>query len=197
MAAPRTWLTAVTAALTATALTACDSGPPEDTSSAPPATPPATTSAPTTSAESAPRVRDPLDGSAFAAAPCTSLTAPQLTDLHLGAGQADAAASCTYADPANQLEAQVLFPASARGLDELYARRGHDTDDWTATEIDGYPAVRFRPRKAADVCDLAVGISDVAYVHVRVVAPVDAGKDTCGQAMTVGAAVLATVKAAN
>jgi hypothetical protein len=193
----RIWSAAATAVIGAALLVACDSEtPPSPPSST---TPPPTTTANTTS--TAPRVRQPLDGAAFAAAACTSLTDAQRADLQLSGGREDArTASCTYTDldPATELDVQVLYPGFG-GLAELYASHGDAVvDEWTPTEIDGYPAVHFLPRKAANVCDLGVGINDSTYFYVRVIdQQVEAGRDTCGQATTIGAAVLTTIKAAN
>lgn len=195
MAASRTWLAAVSV-LSATLLASCDSDPkPRETPTPPPSS---TTSS---GVDPAPPVRTPLEDDAFAAAPCTSLTATQLADLRLSNSDAVVTESCTYTDLdlATELTVSVFYFGADNGLGELYDMNvGSLWTDWKPVEVDGYPAVRFRDYKAANVCDIGVGVSDTTYFRVQVLDPdVDAARDTCGLVVDVGSAVLATIKAAN
>lgn len=201
--------TALLAALTATALlTGCDAEtrPPDGT------TPPTTaTTTTTTRTLAAPPVREPLDARDFMAKPCTSLTAAQLTELSLGepeeghAGNVDQSEdNCTYADldPATALVVYVnYYPDVDDGLSGRYLEHeGRQWDVWAPTEIDGYPAVFFRVKADPTSCSLDIGLSDTSFVNVKLFYYAwkgYAGSDTCAQVRAVGAAVLATIKAAS
>lgn len=202
---------AATAALiTAAVLSGCDSTPPTDNT--PPSTP---TTAPTTTTTSrvlaAPAVQDPLDPADFEANPCTSLTAAQLTELSLGNpqdGDADhvnqSMDNCTYSDvdPATALIVYVnYYPDIDDGLSGRYLEaKGREWDVWRPTEVDGYPAAFWRVKADRTECDLDIGLSDTSFVNVRLFYygwKGYAGSDTCAQVLTVGEAVLATIKAAS
>jgi hypothetical protein len=199
MATPRTWLTAASMA-SAALLTACDGDPEQPGTSTTRGTPPPSTSS--SHADQAPPVRNPLDDGDFAAAPCTSLTTTQLSDLQLTNTEAVVGDSCTYTDldPATELAVYVYYFGADNGLGELYDMKAEVEGmwtDWSTFELDGHPAVRFRDYKSFNVCDIGVGTSDETYFRVRVQDPADDERDTCGLVTTVGTAVLATIKAAN
>ena len=200
---------AAAALITAAALSGCESTPPkDDTTSSAPTT---TTTTTTPRAPAAPAVRDPLDATDFEANPCASLTAAQLTELSLGgahdgnagnAGQAED--NCTYSDldPATSLVVYVnYYPDVDDGLSGRYLEHeGRQWDVWAPGEIDGYPAVAFRVKADPTACDLDIGLSDTSFVNVRLFYfgwKGYQGSDTCAQVRTVGAAVLATIKAAS
>jgi hypothetical protein len=194
--------------ITAAVLSGCDSTPPKDDTTSPA---PTTTTTTTSRTLAAPAVRDPLDASDFEADPCTSLTAAQLTELSLGdpregeAGNVNQSEdNCTYADldPATALIVYVnYYPEVDDGLSGRYLEhQGTQWDVWAPTEIDGYPAVAFRVKADPTECDLDIGLSDTSFVNVRLFYYAwkgYAGSDTCAQVRTVGAAVLATIKAAS
>jgi hypothetical protein len=205
MAAPRTWLAAVSV-LSAALLAACDGEPPKQDTSTTSAAPPSTASSGTGQADEAPPVRRPLNDGALVAAPCSSLTEVQLADLRLGGGYDEHApgpgggpSNCSFADLDPNTDLVVYLFYFDDGLGDLYdLNAGSMWTDWTPFQMDGYPAVRFRDYKAANVCDLGVGTSDTTYFRVQVLDPdVDAKRDTCELVSDVGAAVLATVQAAN
>jgi uncharacterized protein DUF3558 len=207
MATPRTWLTAVSMASVSMALaallTACDGDTAQPRTSTTRGTPaPSTSSSRADRTGQAPPVRNPLDDGAFAAAPCTSLTSAQLSELRLSNTEAVVGDSCAYTDldPATELAVYVYYFGADNGLGELYDMKADAEGmwtDWATFELDGHPAVRFRDYKSFNVCDLGVGTSGTTYFRVRVQDPADDERDTCGLVTTVGSAVLATVKAAN
>lgn len=170
-----------------------------------------TTTAGTTTPLLAPPVRDPVDATAFAEQPCTSLTEAQLSELGLGDahdGDAEnvdqAEDNCTYfdSDPATGLVVYVnYYPADDRGLSGRYldTSSGNAVALWSPTEIDGHPAVAFRAKDYPWECHLDIGLSDTSIVNLvfnYFAGQGYNGQDTCAQAGTVGAAVLATIKSA-
>ncbi|MFI7677079.1 DUF3558 domain-containing protein [Actinophytocola sp. NPDC049390] len=199
---------AVMAAVSALALTACDSEP------TPPVTGTSTTpipSTPTDPENQAPKVRNPLDIKKFVDDPCSSLTATQLADLKLidpevnrGDDAYEAEVGCNYnLNPKNTLTAYVnYFPRIKNGLTYIYTDRRPATPSphWTPTEIDGFPAVVHAPSKDRTRCHVDVGTSDTTFFDVTYYYydwnDWD-GRDTCAAAKSIATAVLTTIKAAN
>ncbi|HEX6353854.1 DUF3558 domain-containing protein [Actinophytocola sp.] len=198
----RAWLATV---LSAALLAACDSKAP------PPPIPGTSTTTSTDPAQQAPKVTHPLDDKEFLADPCRSLTTPQLTALGLteplknrGDDSFESKVGCGYRvpDPETDLLAYVnYYPETTTGLDEVYADRPPTpSPTWTATVIDGYPAVTIAPGDDRTRCHVNVGTSDDTYFEITYYYfdwnDWD-GRDTCAAATSIAAAVLANMKAAN
>ena len=142
----------------------------------------------------APEVPDPLDIAAFAADPCTSLTPPQQAEFGVDDGNERTVENGNKCDYAGGAFVSVLYSTEKSGLTYLY---GLNKDGvwarWETLEVDGYPAVAYVKPASRDACDVAVGLSDTAYVSVGSVAAT--GKDPCTQAGEWAKRVMETIKA--
>lgn len=211
MGTTRAKLTTIAAMLPLAFLAACDSeaAPPPPSSTSTSASPNTTTTF--TPPAGVPRVANPLDGSAFEQAPCTSLTSAQRKQLGLaderpgtGDNPDESDVSCTYEDldPATRLIVYVNYYPDMTGLSDRYKSHtdGH-YPRWEPTNVDSYPAVIFHGNigEPAD-CNLDVGINDTTVFNIKVFYyrwEGWTGQDTCVQARSIASAVLATIKAAN
>lgn len=213
MSTTRAKLTTIAVVLPLALLAACDSEatpPPPSTTST--SASPTTTTTTFTPPAGVPRVANPLDGSAFEQAPCTSLTPAQRKQLGLDDGRPgtgdnpdQSEDSCTYFDhdPATELIVYVnYYLEDVDGLSDRYKyQRNGSYPRWEPTNVDGYPAVVFHSNigEPAD-CNLDVGINDTTVFGVKVFYyrwKGWTGQDPCVQARSIASAVLATIKAAN
>jgi hypothetical protein len=153
------------------------------------------TTAPATPSFGAPAVPHPLDIDAFAADPCTSLTPEQQDEFMVDSGNDRTVANGNKCDYGGGTFMSVLYSTEKSGLSYLYELNEHDIwSRWEPTEVDGYPAVLHVSRNKPEVCDVAVGLSDTAYVSVSVL--VSFGDDACPPAEEGAERVMETIKAA-
>lgn len=159
-----------------------------------------TTSETTTSTKSeAPRVTNPLDASAFVAAPCSSLTPTQLNsfevnppgDLRKGEGINP---GCGWHGSLASISVGWIV-LNEGGLSDTY--RGRELEAYfIETTVDGYPAV-FVDRtdgRSSGRCGIVVGVSETLTFYAVDNSHLDADA-ACARAEQIAAATIATVKA--
>lgn len=159
---------------------------------------------PTTPGKSeAPRVTTPLDGSAFAAAPCTSLTGAQLSDFgvnppgDLRGEDGVFPPGCGWHGDGASISVGWLTD-NENGLSDTYRRRELDAY-FIETTVDGYPAVFTdgTDGRPSGRCGIVVGVSDTLTFYAVENGGQLEGDAACSRAKQVAAATLATVKAAS
>jgi hypothetical protein len=188
----RSWITrrpvAAAALIPLALLAACtteETGAPTGTTAA---TPTATPSF------GAPAVPGPLDIAAFATDPCTSLTAEQQAEFGVDGGNERTVENGDKCDYAGGAFVSVLYSTEKSGLSYLYGLREDGVwARWEPLEVDGYPAVAYVKPASPEACDVAVGLSDTAYVSVGT--SVTAGEDPCQKAREWATRVMETIKA--
>ena len=156
------------------------------------------------SAGSAPKVADPLDGSRYQKAPCSVLSRSQLSPYGVGAGTPNtsgavaenAGPSCSWANTDEGSGITVGFFVGIRdGLTGLY--RGNSLGRFPyfePTSIDGYPAVLadFVDRRSDGSCQMVVALNDKLAVGVNRVR--GNPEQACSDARNIASNRLRTVK---
>jgi hypothetical protein len=198
---------AAPAVLMACLLSGCsttDKGTPAPTGDIVTTTLPRTDSAqPTAPEQGMPQVANPLDVSAFAADPCTSITSAQAGDLgvaHPGVGEPAAGGkSCLWR---NESGGSVLLSViTSTGLNGVYGAkaRGELAVFEELPPVEGFPAVVANQVDLRDTgnCTVWVGTSEEEMVGVALGQSRDkvGDKDPCLVAASVASQVIATMKA--
>jgi hypothetical protein len=154
-------------------------------------------SAPTES--EAPKVANPLDASAFLAAPCNTLTSAQLSDLAVkppGRPQSEPGPGCGWFGDTQSVGIGWLLDNKG-GLSDTY--RGRELEAYfEPTVVEEYPGVFVDSidSRGTGHCGIVVGVSDTLTFYATVDSRLDA-EGACALAKQVAAAALATVKEGN
>ncbi len=155
---------------------------------------PAATTRSATPSFGAPAVPDPLDIAAFAAEPCTSLTPAQQVEFGVDDGNERIVENGNKCDYAGGAFVSVLYSTEKSGLTYLYGLHEDGVwARWESLEVDGYPAVAYVKPASRETCDVAVGLSDTAYVSVGTTAAT--GDDPCTRAEEWAKRVMETIEA--
>jgi Protein of unknown function (DUF3558) len=155
-----------------------------------------------------PSVAHPLDTTAFQKAPCSALTAAQLSQLTIGAsGQADTADPvgpvCHWHDKdgKSKMNLAVYFLTTGQGLASVYSQKSTFEVFTPLPDIAGYPAIiALNPdQRSQGNCEVTIGVSDKLAINVLVnlKTGADAASDMtnpCPRNQAVAAAVVATLK---
>jgi Protein of unknown function (DUF3558) len=154
-----------------------------------------------------PNVAHPLDTTAFQKAPCSVLTAAQLTKLTItatGKPKLDDPLGpvCSWHDTngPSKMSVTVYIVTAGQGLAGIYSQKDTYKVFQPLPDIDGYPAVTAQnddPKQGN--CVVSVGVSNKLFVNVLVglKTGADAAPDManpCPRNQTVAAAVMATLK---
>jgi uncharacterized protein DUF3558 len=142
------------------------------------------TGAPTSSGR-VPKVAKPLNANSLSAAPCSSLTAPQLAGLglptvHSGDNASiTGAAICSWTDDTTINSISISWETGlGNGLSTVYSEQAQQ-GYWQPTTVDGYPAVfadlaDLRPK---GTCAINVGVSDqLSFVSKYLSSPTTGSK---------------------
>ncbi|MFF5985808.1 DUF3558 domain-containing protein [Prauserella flavalba] len=183
---------------TATTLGACGGGEEPEQSPAP------SPSAPSSSAQAAPPVSEPLDATALVSDPCAALSPADLSELGFAEGRQEAAAgaenatACVWeyaAESGNRVDLSVVTE-NENGLSAIYEQRSRN-DYFEETEIAGYPAVHTATidNRTDGGCGLWVGVDEKTTIFV--LTNFDYGpevSDPCPVADRVAEATIATLR---
>ncbi|GAA3658674.1 uncharacterized protein DUF3558 [Lentzea atacamensis] len=159
-----------------------------------------------TTANGAPKVKNPLDVKAFEANPCGMATPAQVEAFGLPGvtGRVNSGApgaSCIWlgaSAPSKITPSATLIPGG-KGLDAMYQNK----DSYAAFEvlpaIQGYPAIMNLQvdQRADGNCDVSVGLSDEVALLVLIVTEKGSPRfaDPCGAATEFANQVITTIKA--
>jgi hypothetical protein len=159
-----------------------------------------------TTANGAPKVKNPLDVKAFETSPCTVATPAQVEAFGLPGinGRVNTSApgpSCIWlgASAPTKVTPSVSFIPGGKGLDAMYQNK----DTYAAFEplpaIQGYPAIMNLQvdQRADGNCDVSVGVSDEQALLVLIVTEKGSPRfaDPCGAATEFANQVITTIKA--
>jgi Protein of unknown function (DUF3558) len=144
-------------------------------------TPSPSTTAPTSSAPAVPKVAHPLDTTKYQAAPCTLLTAAQVTPYgitkpgYVSGGTTALGPGCRWSTTSSLIQGfNVQFiTANTSGLTTLYINRDVIVQGggyFEATTVQGYPAVfnSQADQRKTGKCSLAVGVTDTLTYNVAI-----------------------------
>ncbi|TLW93334.1 DUF3558 domain-containing protein [Saccharomonospora piscinae] len=191
---------ALTAAVVAALLTACDDGgrtsPP-----LPPPSPSPSSGSPDAGGE-APSVPNPLDSASLTGDPCAALTEEQRSELGLAAGSVRESAetagdACRWERTEDSLDLAdlALVTENANGLSDIYGFEDRN-DYFEPTEVAGYPAVYtgLIDNRDSGMCDLWVGVNDSEVLYILTnLASADTAEASCGLAADVADAAISTL----
>lgn len=155
-----------------------------------------------TDEEEAPRVADPLDASAFVAAPCSTLTAAQLQTFAVNPpgnarGEESGTPGCTWLGEGGSIGIGWLT-SNKHGLSDTYRGGAELNAYFIETTVDGYPAVFADSidSRADGYCGIVVGVSDSLTFYATESGRLDA-EGACARAKQVATAAIATIREAN
>jgi hypothetical protein len=136
----------------------------------------------------APKVVQPLNAASLSSAPCSSLTAAQLSGIGLTnvRGSHDASitgtAICGWTDDTTGNGIGISWENDlGNGLSTIYSERAQQ-GYWQPTSVDGYPAVfaDFADLRSKGTCVLNVGVSDkLSFISQYTAAQSDIGTKSC------------------
>ena len=155
-----------------------------------------------------PKVETPIDTTRFKQAPCTTLTAAQITEL-LGSGitpkpdlNAQAGPSCYWHVPnVSQAGVGVVYnKLNNTGLTAIYKKQGTTFPFFMPMDpIDGHPTVAYGllDERSDGRCAIAVGTSDREMIDVSIAeSEANVGKDPCAAAHDVAGKVVDNLRGA-
>jgi hypothetical protein len=168
-------------------LAACGS----DNNSTPSASAPTTHTSTSTGASGsneAPKVAKPLNAASLSSAPCSSLTAAQLSGIGLtnvrGGDNSSitGTAICGWTDDTTGNGIGISWENDlGNGLSTIYSEKAQQ-GYWQPTSVDGYPAVfaDFADLRSKGTCMLNVGVSDkLNFISQYTAAQPDIGTKSC------------------
>jgi Protein of unknown function (DUF3558) len=145
----------------------------------------------------APSVTHPLDASKMVAQPCTSLTAADLTGLHIvnavsGSGSSPSSTtSCTWSGDSGGGVTIDWETANTNGLSDMYAKSS-TIAYWQPTTVAGYPAAygdAISDGRSQGNCVIDTAVTDHLDFFVQFDNPLNAGQ-SCALAAQAAAAVI-------